>query len=188
MYWFWKIITWPFVRILCPCKLVGKENLPKGNAIYVCNHLSNFDVFYCFHYLNKKFNFLAKQELFNKKIKSTFLKQIGGIPINREKIDLKAIKTVLTLLKNKKNLMIFPEGTRNKNNTNLQEIKNGTAMFAIKTETQIVPLHIDKKGKILKRNKLLIGKSFELKEFYGKQTNNEILNKASEIIEKHMKI
>lgn len=186
MYWFLYVITWLFVKIFYPCKVVGKKNMLKQGGIYVCNHYSNVDVAYFGNYLNKKFYYLAKKELFKTKFKAWFLRQLGAIKIDREKVDIQATKKCLKLLKDKKRLVIFPEGTRNKINQDLQEIKNGSAMFAIKSKTPIIPVHIEKKAKLFHRNKLIIGEPFELSKFYDLKINSEVLTKASKVIEEKM--
>lgn len=183
MFWIAFVLTFIFVRLLFPCKVIGKNNIKQGGAIFVCNHLSNLDPVYIIEYLPyRKHYFLAKKELFNKKIKGKFIKSIGGIPIDRSKPDITAIKESLKVLNKGKKLVIFPEGTRNKQDETLKEIKSGSAMLAIKAKVPIIPLHIEKRGKIFRRNKLIVGKPFELNEFYGEKVSSEVLEKASEII------
>lgn len=188
MYWFAYIITWIFVRILCPCKVIGKENVRKKSpAIIISNHLSNFDPFYIGEYLPEKKYFLAKKELFTNKFKSWLFRSIGMISIDRKSNDLTAIKNSLKVLKNGKKLIMFPEGTRNKLDEELKQIKNGAAMIAIKARVPIIPVHIEKRGKLFRKNKMTIGKPFELNEFYDQKLTAEILSKAGEIIVEKLK-
>lgn len=171
-----------------PCKIKGKENLiKKGKGqIYVCNHMSNVDMLYLAHYFGFRMRYLAKKELFENKFFGWVLKKIGAIPIDRDKIDLTAIKTSLGVLKDNKTLVICPEGTRNKQDENLQEIKNGAAMLAIKAKVPIVPIIVQKRAKIFRKNQVSIGNAFELDQFYSQKVSNEILVEASKIIEKNM--
>ena len=62
--------------------------------------------------------------------KSSFFKSLGAIRVDRQGADLTAIKTCFKVLKNNKKLVIFPEGTRNKKDESLQDVKNGSAMIA----------------------------------------------------------
>lgn len=182
----WLILYLPF-HLLYPCKVINRKNFRITNGLVVCNHLSNTDVFYIALNFVRKNYYLAKKELFKSKIKNWFFKAIGAIPIDRNKIDISAIKQSLKILKNNKKLIVFPEGTRNKENEDLQEIKNGSAMLAIKAQVPIIPLYIDKKARVFRRNKLTIGKPFELEEFYNKKLDSETLSKAGKIIEEKMK-
>ena len=56
MYRFLWFITWIFMRILYPTKVVGRENIPSGGAIFICNHLSNVDPLLIISYNKKKVN------------------------------------------------------------------------------------------------------------------------------------
>ena len=189
MYWFAYIISFLFIRFLYPCRIVNKENIKDGGMILVSNHMSNLDGVYIAEYLPyRKHYFLAKKELFKGKLLAKFMEAIGGIKVDRQKVDLSAIKTALSVLKQGKKLVIFPEGTRNKENESLQEIKNGTAMLAIKGQVPIIPLNIAKRGKAFRRQRIFVGKPFELAEFYGQKLSAEVLEKASEIIETNLKI
>ena len=94
-----QIIVWPFYRLFHPIKLIGKKNIPKGKAILVCNHHSNSDVVVLGTTIFRKQHFLAKKELFSKKFNSWFLRKMSAIPIDRNAVDLKAIKACLKVLK-----------------------------------------------------------------------------------------
>ncbi|MDD4815833.1 MAG: lysophospholipid acyltransferase family protein [Clostridia bacterium] len=183
MYWLTYILTWPWIRLFYPCKIKNKKNIVKGGGILICNHLSSLDVIYVGSYIHRRLNFLGKKELFDKKIKNWFFKSIGVIPIDRNNIDLKSIKTCLSVLKKGRLLVVFPEGTRNKGGEDLQTLKNGSAMFSIKSKLPIVPMHIEKRGKIFHKNTLTIGKPFELTEFYNKKLDSETLAEAGKFIQ-----
>lgn len=173
-----QIIVWPFYRLFHPIKVVGKKNIPKGKAILICNHYSNSDVVVLGTSIFRRQYFLAKKELFNKKFNSWFLKRMGAIPIDRQSIDLKAIKSCLNLLKKDKLLTIFPEGTRNKTEEALLEIKNGAGMIAIKSGAPIVPMWLEKKPKAFRKNRLIIGKPISMEEYQNKKLSNEVLEEV----------
>ncbi|MBP3344753.1 MAG: 1-acyl-sn-glycerol-3-phosphate acyltransferase [Clostridia bacterium] len=187
MFHFYQILATPFVRIFFPTKFIGKKNFPKGACIIAANHTSNMDaVNLATHTWEKKY-YLAKKELFKSKFVGGFLKSIGGISIDREGNDLNAIKESLKVLKKGKKLVIFPEGTRNNNeDMSLGQVKQGTAMLAIKGKVPIVPMFTVKKPKVWRRNRVYIGQPFTLDEFYGKKLSSEELQKASLIVEKKL--
>lgn len=191
MYCFFWILFWPFIRLLFPVKIVGKENLKKvdkKSAILICNHLSNADPVLIASYIRRKISFLAKREIFKNKLAGWFFRSIGIIPIDRENIDIKAIKSALTVLKNDGVLGIFPEGTRNKKDEELKEIKNGCCMFAIKAKVPVVPIIIQKRAQIFRKTKITIGEPFELSEFYGSKLSTEVLNEAGQIVVDKLKV
>ena len=158
------ILFLPIV-LFFPTKILHKENLPKRGkkAIVTSNHFSNLDAIIYDIFLFRKFRFMGKKELFNNKVLSFIMKDVGGFPVDREQITPTTYKTAMGLLKNDKQIFIFPEGTRNKTGTNeIQEIKSGFLIFASKGETAITPMLLYRKPKAFKKNYAIIGKPFEL--------------------------
>ena len=180
MFHFIQALAYLPMAMVYPTKIVGRKNLPKGKVIITLNHTSNLDAVVLILNTWEKKYFLAKKELFVSKARSWFLKKMGAIKIDREIADVSAIKEAFKVLKNNKKLVIFPEGTRNKTEElNLQQVKHGAAMIAIKTKTPIVPLWIFNRPKAFHKTKILIGKPYELDEFYGQKLSDEVLEKAS---------
>lgn len=110
------------------------------------------------------------------------MKFANAISIDRKKTDIKAMKTSIKVLNKGKVLTIFPEGTRNKTEEDLSEVKAGAGMFAIKTKTPIVPVWIKKKPRPFMPNTLQFGKPFTLDEFYDQKLNSETMEKVGEIV------
>lgn len=111
-------------------------------------------------------------------------------PVNRKQNDIKAVKTTLRLLNENKALCIFPEGTRLETEE-VNEVKNGVALFALKTKSPIVPSIFVKKPRLFRFNTYIIGEPFtlsEMPEFKDKPINKESLNLASAIISYRMNI
>lgn len=167
-----------FFSLLYPLKVYGKENIPNDGTIIVCNHFRAIDCGFIFRAYNKDVKFLAKNELFKNKLFAKIIKSYGAIPIDRDNPDMKSLLAAIKHVKEGHKLCIFPEGTRNKTKTNeLQEIKGGSVVFAIKAKCPIVPIMIDKKSRIFRKTHMIIGKPFTLEEFYGKKlTDEDILN------------
>ncbi|MBQ9796075.1 MAG: 1-acyl-sn-glycerol-3-phosphate acyltransferase [Clostridia bacterium] len=148
--------------IIFPIKKIGKKNLKelKGkNFIIACNHMSNMDAVMLDIKFFKKFRYLAKKELFQKKFSNFFMRKLGGVPVDRQQADPKAIKEIFRLIGNNKKIAIFPQGTRAKT-VHIEDgaAKEGVALFAIRTNTPVLPLMYDRKIKPFRRTKLIIGK------------------------------
>lgn len=187
-YRFLRVFLHPLQSVLWPTKVVGKENVKDvEGGIFICNHYSKVDSFIpCFNLFKKEAHILAKYELFKVPIAGWFLRQMGGIPVRRGEADVEAVKQVLRVLKANKRLLIFPEGTRNKEGSQqMAEFKTGTARFAIKTKSQIVPMIYYQSPKLFKKNWLYIGKPFTLEEFYSAR-NPEENHAATERIREKM--
>ena len=182
-----KILMWIPIMIFHPTSIKGKKNLPKGRAILSVNHRSNWD--YVLFGINSttKYRVLAKKELFRNKFFGFILRNFGGIEIDREANDINAIKTCMKVLKDDKKLLVFPEGTRLKDESLVMgEIKSGLALIAIKTKTPIVPVWVRNKPKLFRRSIYYIGKPFELDQFYGKKLDEQTLQEANQIVSAKM--
>ncbi len=187
MFRFFQIVCYLPIKTLFPSKVYGKKNLPKGGCIIASNHTSNLDAIMLALNTWEKKRYLAKKELFERKISNLFYTGLGCIKIDRSKSDVSAIKTCLKILKDGKKLVIFPEGTRvNNENMQLGEVKHGVAMFACKAKVPIVPMFVSRKPKLFRKTKIYIGQPFELNEFYDKKLPQEELDKASLIVEDKM--
>lgn len=173
--------------LLHPSVLVGRKNLPKGKAILCMNHRSNWDYVMFGVNSRKKYRVLAKKELFKNKAFAALLKNWGGVPIDREKNDIEAIKACIRHLKDGRQLLIFPEGTRLRDESKVfGEVKSGLALIAIKTRTPVVPVWITKRHRPFRFVKYIIGKPFELSQFYGQKLDDETLARASDVIRENM--
>ena len=181
---FMKIFISPFVRFLFPVKIIGEENLiTDKRALIISNHYSGMDTTVLVGRIFKKeLNVITKVEAFESKIGNAFLKHIGCIPIVRGEPDMTAHKKILSVLKNDKQLMMFPEGTRNKElSKKLLPFKTGAAVYAIKTKSPIIPMIFYRKTGVFKKTYLVIGEPISLEKYYDKNAN-DIKDEATELI------
>lgn len=176
-----------FFSLLYPIKVYGKENLIEGGAVLSCNHFRAIDCGFIARISSKNTKYLAKKEIFNNKLISKIVRSYGGIPIDRENPDMKSLLEAVKTLKQGNKLLIFPEGTRNISGTNkLQEIKAGTVVFSVKAKCPIIPIMMLNKAKMFRTTKIIIGKPFELSEYYGKKLSDEDILEMGNIVKQKM--
>ena len=179
--------VYKFFKFLYPVKLLGLENVPDDPTVIVCNHYRFVDCLYLYDVAKRNCVYLSKKELFKSKIVASVIKDFGAIPIDREKPDIKEILTCIKALKSGKNLIIFPEGTRNKTSTDdLQPIKSGAGIFALKAKKLITPVMIAKREKLFRKTYVMIGKPFSLEEFYDLKLDTETVLKIDDLIKSKM--
>ncbi len=120
--------------------IYGLNNIPQnGPFLLACNHASYFDPPFLGAVIEQREIFaFAKKALFNSKLKEWLFTHLNSIPVDRDHTDISAIRSVLSLLKNGKGIMIFPEGTRTPDGT-LGEAHAGIGLFACKSQVPIVP-------------------------------------------------
>ena len=173
--------------LLCPCKIHGRENIPKGKTVIVSNHFHACDCGIIAEVYHKDIYFLAKKEIFKNKLVSKIIKSYGGIPIDRDSPDMKSLLAAIRALKDGHKLAIFVEGTRNKTGTNeLQPLKGGASVLAVRAKSPIVPMMMSGKLGLFRKIHVMVGKPFELSEFYDVKLTEETTKKIDEIVREKM--
>lgn len=175
-------------KLVYPSVVYGEENLPNGGTLIVSNHLSDVDsAFIRRLFKNDGVFILAKKELFKNKLFGKILSSYGAIPVNRENPDMKTLLTAANVLRRNDTLVIFPEGTRNRTGkTWLLPFKGGSFVLAAKSKKPIVPIVILRKAKIFRKTPIIIGKPFELTEFYDKKLSGDDISEMSEMVVKKL--
>lgn len=166
-----RALLTPLIKLLWPTKVVGKERFDAmEGGLVVCNHYAVPDTLIPVASLYKKeLHVLAKAEAFEcARIANWFLRKAGAIPVHRGEPDINAVKEVLGVLRANKKLVMYPEGTRNREGTKeMLEFKQGAARFAIKARKQVLPMVYYRMHKVFRKNWLYIGEPVSLEEFYG---------------------
>lgn len=173
---FYKVFRFllrPLINFLFPTKIIGKENFPKEKAVVICNHYSTADSLVIGSKLLKNsINVVAKKEAFNNKLVSKIFIKLGAIPVDREMPKLNTHKKIMKVLNNDDILLIFPEGTRNKEGTPyIAPLKHGAGLYAVKGKAKVTPMLYHHKHKLFIRNYLIIGKPISLEQYYNKNSN-----------------
>lgn len=168
---------------LYPIQVLGKKRKPKGKLILVSNHLSTADPFLLAAHHNRQIYFLGKSEFTkNSRFLKVVFKWLGVISIDRGKADLMAIRAVLKRINQGKTVGIYPEGTRNYNSEDIQNIKGGSVMFALKTNAPIVPVILLHRPKVFRHNIYITGDPIDFGELRDQKLTSEVLDKAEDIL------
>lgn len=184
---FFAILLIP-VLLLFPTKFIHRENLPKRGtrALLTSNHFSLMDPVIYDIFFFRKFRIIGKKEIFKTKVGDFLLRDFGAIPVDREQMTPSTYKETMKQLKKNRQILIFPEGTRNRTGTTeLQEIKSGFMLFASKGETAITPMLMYRKPKIFRKNYIIIGKPFEI---VGENTKRLTKEELEENLERYLKV
>ena len=190
---FWLFYWFIFVVALIPIyllrvKIFGKKNMPKKKekCLVASNHFSMWDPMIFHVRFGRRYRALAKKELFNNWFMSGVMKTLGGIPVDREKMSPSTYKAVMNAFEKDKQVLIFPEGTRNKTETtDFQEAKNGVIIFASKADVPIVPVVIYRKPKLFRKNYMIVGEPFKVEGENPKRLTKEEIEAN---VEKYSKI
>jgi len=173
-----------YYKIFFNVNLTGEENLPENSGYVICaNHIAQHDPPVYASSVKKLFYALGKKELFNSWITRKLFSTMNTIPVDRNKIDISAMKKSLRILKKEKaGLLIFPEGTRNFGEKPLP-VTPGVAMLAIKAKVPVVPVAIDSTYKLFSKINITIHAPVDLSQYYNENLNtNDYISITEEII------
>lgn len=139
-----KILTKVSNSLAVDYYVEGLEFLPEETCCLVCNHLSALDPVALIINLKKPCTFVGKKELLKRPFIGKIMTGLECQFIDRD--DLKQSLRVMMkveedLKKRQRDWIIFPEGTRNKDEMhNLGEFHHGTFRPAFKAGVPIVPI------------------------------------------------
>ena len=137
-------------------KVINKENIPKdGNYLLVSNHRSIIDPLIIEIALKDSsiYGFwVSKKELYNSLFFGAFTRNADSILLDREASNMSSFfKDIKEVVSSENSIFIFPEGTRNKEETPLSTFKEGARLIALKNRLPILPIFIKTNAnKILK--------------------------------------
>lgn len=135
----------------CRFSITGKENFDDTtNAIIVCNHNSLIDIPVSFPFLPRANKTIAKKS-FSKIPIFGLIYTFGTVLVDRkdEKSRRKSIEDMKEVLATGLDMLIYPEGTRNRTSEPLKSFHSGAFKLAIDTNKPIIPVVLLNTKKIL---------------------------------------
>lgn len=120
----------------------GEEHLPRENGfVYFPNHQGMFDVLVFLATSPVPFSFVYKKEVGNIILLKQVIAALGAISMDRQDIrqSMQVINQMTEEVRQGRNFLIFPEGTRSKQGNHLLEFKGGSFKSAQRAKCPIVP-------------------------------------------------
>nr|WP_317361551.1 lysophospholipid acyltransferase family protein [uncultured Blautia sp.] len=161
--------------------IIGHENVPKDQAVlYIGNHRSFFDILLTYVHCPDLTGYVAKKEMEPIPLLSIWMRYLHCLFLDRKDIK-EGMKTILTAIEKVKNgisICIFPEGTRNKGNDELELLPfhEGSFKIATKSDCPIIPMAISNSAEIFENHFPKI-KPCKVVVEYGKPIYPEQLSK-----------
>jgi len=127
--------------------IINKEKLPQtGQFLLVSNHRSVIDplIIEIATLGTDLFgHWIAKKELYNSFFFGLFVRNSGTVLLDRESSQMGSFfNDIKACVKNGDSIYIFPEGTRNKGDSELGEFKEGSRIIAVKNRLPMLPVFI----------------------------------------------
>ena len=161
--------------------IIGHENVPQNQAVlYIGNHRSFFDILLTYVHCPDLTGYVAKKEMEPIPLLSIWMRYLHCLFLDRKDIK-EGMKTILTAIEKVKNgisICIFPEGTRNKGNDELELLPfhEGSFKIATKSGCPIIPMAISNSAEIFENHFPKI-KPCKVVVEYGKPIYPEQLSK-----------
>lgn len=152
-------------RVIYQDKTVQSKRLPKP-CIFVSNHQSllDFALYLCL-FFGRTIRFQMAEVLFEKgKLFSNFLFWLGGIYVNRNKLNMEMMATCIRILDAGGTVGVFPQGRLPVDGKPFP-FKSGVVYMALHSDAPIIPVYTDGNYGLKKRATVVIGQPIRLKEW-----------------------
>lgn len=137
--------------------VIGEENVPQNQPVlYVANHRSYFDILLTYSRVKGLTGYVAKKEMDKAPILNIWMRYLYCLFLDRKNIKegLKTILKAIEQIKQGISICIFPEGTRNKSDSDLDlmPFHEGSFKIAQKTGCPIVPIALNNTAEIFENH------------------------------------
>ena len=144
--WFYRlaqVVLWILYRFFFQIEVHGSVGVPNDGrgTILAPNHASYLDPPILGISLEKPVSYLAKEYLFKVFILKSLLRALGVLPVKSEREGFRSLRQILRLLKEGRQVVVFPEGTRTRDG-GFQSAEGGVGFLALKSEAHVVPVYI----------------------------------------------
>jgi len=175
LYYILLPLAWLVFHIGFRVECVGRENLKKvqtGGCVLAPNHVSAIDPVFVVitRFWGKRMVVFAKKELFEiNALLTWFFRCMGALCVRGTRDELETIDKTVEVCKNGGTLLIFPEGTREKEGKLLPP-KSGLFVIAAQVAVDVVPVRIlydtpDGKMRLFCKVKVIYGEPMPAAQF-----------------------
>ena len=154
-------IVYPFVRFGfrmvrlaagIRVEVTGRELIPADRpCLFIGNHRSFFDIVLGYIELPGRVSPVSKQSVAKVPFLHFWMIQIHSLFLNRDSLEkgLEMVMSACELIKKGNSILIFPEGTRNREEGTMLPFHGGSFKIATRTSAPIVPITFVHTGDIL---------------------------------------
>lgn len=133
--------TWIFFKVFYRHKVYGLQHVYEGAAIIAANHTSFYDPPILAISWPQEVHFLARESLFRYALFGSLIRKLNSHPVQGDTSNIQAFKTIQRLLASGNKVILFPEGTRSKEDR-LGELKSGVAFLVLRSQVAVIPAYI----------------------------------------------
>ncbi len=178
-----RIVAFLIVKILFPVKYHGKEKFSlEAPYILVSNHKSWMDPLIMAQPCKKyEVRFVGKKELNANPMVTKLLDKLHMITVDRHNTDLAAMRQCFRVLRDKKVLGIFPEGTRHLPDL-MSEVETGTSVLALRANVPLLPVYISRKLRFLRLTHVYVGEPMDVSDLAAQGMDAAVVEQMTQRI------
>jgi len=132
-------------RVIFRTRVAGRERIPREDGLLVvCNHISFADPPLLGTVMPRPVEFMTMVEMFRKPWLARLLRTVGCFPVDRSRVDQRAVREAIRRLRAGRCLAIFPEGGIRLTQKSVlggdPDIKPGAGAIALLANAVILPV------------------------------------------------
>lgn len=157
------------------------------------NHISLLDPVVLHLIIPDYVHWVAKEEFFKNKVLAFLFDQLKVVSLNRDRVDIQAMRKIKSHIQNEEIVGIFPQGTR-VDPIDYEEIlpQAGVASICMKYDCTILPFYVDAPFKLFRKSHIYFGAPFCLnsslkidsKKEKRQLLANEIMRRSYSLVDK----
>ena len=142
-YWFFLALAKLIGQTCFELEVIGREHLPGPGVghLLAMNHQSYLDPPIAAIVCPYPIHFLARKTLLQWPLLGPLFPDLNVVPVDQERPDSSALKTVIRLVRNGETTIVFPEGARTLDGK-LQPAQPGLGLIIAKTLAPVVPMRV----------------------------------------------
>jgi 1-acyl-sn-glycerol-3-phosphate acyltransferase len=158
--WWWRCSQWATRlggSLFWDLRVSGLENIPRtGGCLLAANHQSYLDPPLVASVLPREMHFMARRSLFRNPVFRALIVRYNAFAIERDRADVKGVKSAIERLEAGNILLVFPEGTRTRDGS-VGPMKAGIGLLAERAAVPIVPVLIAGAHKVWPKGRIFPG-------------------------------
>lgn len=137
-----RALVTSYYRIFYSVDIYGQDRWVPGKALVASSHASNYDpTLVALLLAPHELYYMAKESLFKIPVFKHLIRLYNAYPVSPHENDLKSIRRTYQLLKEDKQILVFPEGLRSFDGE-LNPIKRGVGVICAHSRCNIMPVYI----------------------------------------------